>query len=151
MLDVRHPNLWRECAGVPVAHAGLHWLVDFQKDDYVGRDAIVAGVERPKVGRVGFVALASGEIAPGVGVRTADEVVGQVVWSTYSPGRGAVIGIAELPIDICVPSLRLAIGENGAGGVTIETLSSPLVVPGSWAVVAAERAAELGGEAGEDG
>lgn len=144
MLDVRHPNLWRECFGVEVARAGLQWLVDFQKEDYIGRNAILRQTESPSVSRVGFTALSQGVIAPGANVRLIDEIVGRVIWSTYSPGRGGLLGVVELDDEIAVPGLRMLAGDDEFA-VVIESLSSPLVIPGSWAVVAAERAAQLAG------
>jgi aminomethyltransferase len=152
MLDVRHPVPWRECVGTEVVRAGLQWLVDHQKDGYRGRDAILRQAEAPSTSRVGFVARepgpAAGRTAARSPVRAADEVVGEVVWSTYSPGRGAVVGIVELLHDIGVPSLRLTVDGSG-GPVAIETLSSPMVVPGSWAVVAAERATQFADAGGK--
>jgi glycine cleavage system aminomethyltransferase T len=140
MLDVRQPNLWRECFGTGVGRAGLHWLVDFHKEGYEGRDAARHDVETAPRSRVGFVCSELSALAPGVPITTRDDVeVGELVWSTYSPGRQAVLGVAELDRAITTPGLRLQAGANGTAQPVIETKSCPMVVPGSWAAVALDR------------
>jgi aminomethyltransferase len=150
MLEVRHPQLLWECVETDVVEAGLQWLVDSQKPDFMGRDAALAATPRSR-SRVGFSMPGSRAALPGATVVARDGVVGEIIWSRYSPGRGAVVGVVALAREICVPGLVLVVEDPRLGRQPIETLSCPMVIPGSWAVVAAERARETAADGSSSG
>lgn len=129
MLEVRQPVLHREAgAGDTVLSAGLNWLVDLSKDEFIGRDAVVAawkagGGDRP----IGFT-VTSGSVATGDVVLVGDEVVGRVRTVVFSPGAGTQLGLARVAPEWQATRLEF----RSADGATLRTLAPPYVVPASW-------------------
>lgn len=128
MIEVRQPVLRAEATpGVDVLEMGAGWLVDITKEEFVGRDAVLAAFERPAERRtIGF--SCSGD-APAAGAEvTADgERIGEVLHVVHSVGRGDAVGLARVTADLAAAGLRLS-----AGGAEITTLTSPYVTPKSW-------------------
>lgn len=132
MLEVRQPLLHREVGDDGVLECGFNWLVDFTKEDFRGRDAVMAAFEKGGWRRtVGFCA----DRVPGAGaeVRAGDVVVGHVVHAVESVSLGKAVGLARLNEDYAATTLEFTVVDDGRS-VTVLTISSPYVVPKSWGV-----------------
>jgi aminomethyltransferase len=126
MLEVRQPVLHRESAA-DILEMGAGWLVDITKEDFVGRDAVLAVFNGP-VGRrtVGFSGI--GDVpAAGTEVTVDGEVIGEVVHAVHSVGLEATLGLVRVPADLAAAGLRFTVG-----GSEVTTLTSPYVTPKSW-------------------
>lgn len=93
--------------------AALAWAVKLDKDDFVGRDALVAQrAERPKRRLVGLVV--SKRIARhGNPVVLDGEPVGVVTSGTRSPTLGTNIALAYVPLRLARPGTRLQVDVRG--------------------------------------
>lgn len=134
MLEVRQPVLHLECTGQDVLEAGLGWLVDFSKDEFRGRQALMdafrGGTATLTVGfsTEGIVPLVAGDA-----VYAGDERIGVVSCITESPGVGGLLGLARVEREFAASGLRLGVVPVGSAvPVEVETLASPYVVPSSW-------------------
>lgn len=81
--------------------ADLAWLVDLDRDDFVGRDALLA-IKRRGVGRklVGF-RMQGREIArPGYPLYKSGLEIGRVTSGGYAPTLGVNIGLGYVPIEL---------------------------------------------------
>ena len=127
MLEVRQPVVHREAGDVDILEMGANWLVDITKEDFIGRDAVVAAFEAPAGLRtVGFTTSADAP-APGTPVTVDGERIGEVVHAVHSVGLDAALGLLRLPADLAAAGLRLTVGD-----AQVTTLTSPYVTPKSW-------------------
>jgi len=132
MLEVRQPMLHRELGeDGTVMRCGLNWLVELEKDEYVGRDALEAQREEgPDRLPVCFVIEGETAAAAGTKVTAAGELeIGHVVHSLYSPFLKKVVGVAQVGAEWAASGLELEAGE-----APIKTVSSPFLIPMSWRV-----------------
>jgi glycine cleavage system aminomethyltransferase T len=137
MLEVRQPVLRNEVGeDGNVMRCGLNWLVELEKDDYVGHAALTeqkdAGPDRLPVSFV-----AEGTVAPAAGavVTAARELaIGTVVHSAYSPFLKKVVGIARVDAEWAAAGLELEAEDGDGGTLDVRTASSPFLVPMSWRV-----------------
>jgi glycine cleavage system aminomethyltransferase T len=129
MLEVRQPVLdWETATGVTALQAGYQWLIDITKEAFCGRSHIVKEFEAGLSSRViGFAA--DGAMVPpaGAGLAVSSDRVGHVVTAVASPGRGDVLGLALVDIDIAAAGIEMSVGE-----MTVTTLAAPYVYPVSW-------------------
>lgn len=128
MLEVRQPVVRHEAGeGVDVLEMGAGWLVDITKDDFIGRDAVVAAFEGKAERRtVGF--SGGDEVpAPGTPVTVDGERIGEVVHAVRSIGLKSTLGLLRLTPDLAAAGLRLTVGDT-----EVTTLTSPYVTPKSW-------------------
>ncbi|SDP95898.1 aminomethyltransferase family protein [Lentzea jiangxiensis] len=128
MLEVRQPVVRHEAGeGVDVLEMGAGWLVDITKDEFVGRDAVVAAfegtAERRTVGFSGGTEVP----APGTPVTVGGEKIGEVVHAVHSVGLKSSLGLLRLPPDLAAAGLTLTVGDT-----EVVTLTSPYVTPKSW-------------------
>lgn len=130
MLEVRQPVLRHEDGHrASVLELGANWLVDFTKESFVGKDALLREFEgTPTVRTVGF-RCGSALPAAGTSVSAAGEQIGHVVYATHSIGIGETLGLARVSPEFAAAGLRLTVGDAEA-----VTLSSPYVTPKSWSV-----------------
>jgi glycine cleavage system aminomethyltransferase T len=128
MLEVRQPIVHREVtAEDTVMSAGLNWLVDLGKEDFVGREALVAAAAVPPVsGLVGFV-VRSGSAQAGDSLYVGAEAVGGIIYVAQSPALGASIGLARVAREWQASGLDFA--TNAAA---VRTLAPPYFAPTSW-------------------
>ncbi|MDG4765620.1 glycine cleavage T C-terminal barrel domain-containing protein [Solwaraspora sp. WMMD406] len=130
MMEVRQPVLRHEDGHqASVLELGANWLVDFTKESFVGRDALLREFEgTPGVRTVGF---RCGSALPAAGTRVlaAGEEIGQVVYATHSIGIGETLGLARVAPEFAAAGLHLTVGDAEA-----VTLSSPYVTPKSWSI-----------------
>jgi aminomethyltransferase len=129
MLEVRQPVLDRETAtGLTALQAGYHWLIDITKDDFCGRAAIVEEFEAGLSSRLIGFTMPGGEVPiPSAELTIGGERVGHVVVATPSPGRGEVLGLALVDIQVAAAAIEMRLDA-----FTLTTLAAPYVYPASW-------------------
>ncbi len=87
--------------GTSPLEAGLGWLVKLGKDEFIGREALLAQKEAGVPRRLrGFRLSERGFPRPGYDVVRAGSTVGSVRSGTLSPSLGVGIGTAYLPPDV---------------------------------------------------
>ncbi|WP_062432616.1 aminomethyltransferase family protein [Herbidospora daliensis] len=130
MLEVRQPIPRLETAGdVNVIEIGANWLVDVTKDEFVGKEAVLAAFESRQGRRT--VGFSGGDTVPEPGARVlaGGEDVGEVVFAVRSVGLGTTLGLARVEAGLAAAGLELTV--EGAG---VTTLTSPYIVPKSWSI-----------------
>jgi glycine cleavage system aminomethyltransferase T len=127
MLEVRQPLVHREADDVDILEMGANWLVDITKEEFVGRDAVLAAFAAPAGQRtIGFTTSADVPAA-GTPVTVDGERIGEVVHAVHSVGLDAALGLIRVPADLAAAGLRVSVGDAEA-----TTLTSPYVTPKSW-------------------
>lgn len=136
MLEMRQPMLHRELStdGNVIA-CGFNPMVEIDKDDFVGKEALTAQREEGvPVRTLGFTA--EGEEAPseGAAVIAGGELeIGRVVHAVNSPGLGMGVGLMRVDSDWSAHGLDLEVA-NDASPMAVRTVPSPFVIPLSWTV-----------------
>lgn len=128
-LEVRAFDLARDVPGGQTAlEAGLHWMIDFRKPRFRGRDAVLAEKARGPARRlIAFVLPDAGPIQPGAVIRDGSQPVGVVANSAWSPALEQAIGLGYL--DAAYGWVGLDLVVDGAGGAErITTVSSPILL-----------------------
>lgn len=132
MLEVRQPLLLREFLDDDcIESAGLNWLVDIQKPDFAGRDALLATLEEGAPARRVTIVV-DGDVPPRTPVWLDGEAVGHIVLVRYSPTLAACCGIASMTSATAASGLSLTVGDTPEGGLGARTVSAPAVTPTSW-------------------
>jgi len=125
-LEVRALNLGKDIVEdeTPL-QAGLHWMIDFRKESFIGREAIVAeqasGLSRKLVA---FRMEEGAQTQAQSGVFDGVDRVGYVANCAFSPTLGCGIGLAYLDAEYAWVGLDLAV-ESGAEKSPIKTVSAP--------------------------
>jgi glycine cleavage system aminomethyltransferase T len=128
MLEVRHPLPHRELsADSTVLTAGLNWLVDRTKPEFVGRAVLLALDPAEGMRPLGFRAD-PGAVAAGEPLFVEGERVGHVVYVVEDPGLGGQLGLAAVDRGWQAAGLEF----TAAAGAITRTLAAPYVVPRSW-------------------
>jgi aminomethyltransferase len=99
--------------GITSLDAGLAWVVRFDKDEFRGRDALLAAKERGPTRRLRGL-VAEGRQIPRAGCTVAidGEVVGEVTSGNFSPVLERGIALAFLPPDV-IDGTAVAIDVRG--------------------------------------
>ena len=103
--------------------AGLHWMIDFRKEEFRGRAAVMAEKAaglRQRLG--GFTLDGRHAPAPGTPITEEAEEVGYIATAAWSPTLERVIGFSYLRHDYAWIGLRL-----DAGGRALRTVSTPFL------------------------
>ncbi|MBI4014091.1 MAG: aminomethyl transferase family protein [Candidatus Rokubacteria bacterium] len=128
-LEMRSFNLRRDVphGEAPLA-AGLHWMVDFRKPAFLGRDALLGAKARGLERRMVCVRLEGGRPVPepDATVRLDGRPVGYVAHAAWSFGLETAIGLAYLDAPVAVVGLPVAI-DTSDGPAPGTTVSSPFV------------------------
>ncbi len=97
-----------------VLEAGLEWVVDFTKDDFHGRAALLAQKEKgvPRL-RVGFELREKGIARHGNGVLLDGAPVGEVTSGTWAPHLERAIGMTYLPAARALPGTPFEVDVRG--------------------------------------
>jgi aminomethyltransferase len=134
MLEVRQPILHRELmAGMSALQAGYNWLIDITKTEFQGRDAVVKEFESGLTSRmIGWAAPAGTVASPGAEITISDQKVGSVVFARPSPGRGDVLGLALIDLDLAAAGITMQVHTPSGKAVSATTLAAPYVYPTSW-------------------
>ncbi|GAA1007867.1 hypothetical protein Aple_044070 [Acrocarpospora pleiomorpha] len=130
MLEVRQPIPRLETAGgANVIEIGANWLVDVTKDEFVGKQAVLAAFESGQGRRT--VGFSGGDTVPEPGARVlaGGEDVGEVVLAVRSVGLGATLGLARVDAALAAAGLEFTVEGTG-----VTTLTSPYIVPKSWSI-----------------
>ncbi|MDH3285098.1 MAG: glycine cleavage system aminomethyltransferase GcvT, partial [Acidobacteriota bacterium] len=100
--------------GTDVLAAGLDFIVDWEKGDFVGRDAL-SEVRRagPQRRRAGFVVTDRGIARQGAEILGDEGAVGTVTSGSWSPTLEKAIGMAYLPPALAIPDTRVTIDVRG--------------------------------------
>ncbi|HOU53630.1 MAG TPA: glycine cleavage T C-terminal barrel domain-containing protein [Myxococcota bacterium] len=132
-LDGRFFNVHQEGARVrdPLP-LGLQWMIDFQKDRFTGREALMGRRESGVATKVVGVALDPGNrgLAPGQAVLLEGEPVGTVVVAGRSPVLQRDLGLAEVRRPFAWAGLPIEVrdGDQVQRG---QTLTMPPFLPES--------------------
>jgi glycine cleavage system aminomethyltransferase T len=134
-LEGRFFNIFAEGLKVrdPLA-LGLQWMIDFDKEKFLGRDAILkrrsAGLTHKIIG----ISLepGAGELKPGAPIFNGPEKVSEVVASCFSYVLNRSIGLALFPVAIAYSGLSFNLGAPN--GPVIKTISMPPIMPKSLSV-----------------
>src|SRR5207248_2083089 len=96
MLEVRQPILERELmADDTVISAALNWLVDLEKEDFIGRSAVISEFEQgASTGRLTITS--AGCLRRGQRLWLDDIPAGEVVHGAFSPSLSAWCGVARV-------------------------------------------------------
>ncbi len=128
-LEVRAFNLERDVieSETPL-QAGLHWMIDFHKDAFTGRDALLAERQAGLTKKlVAFQLVEEGALARSAGIFDGDEQVGYGANHGFSPTLGCSIGLAYLDAEYAWVGLQLAV-EAEAGKLPMTTVSAPFFI-----------------------
>ncbi|MGQ9557832.1 MAG: aminomethyltransferase family protein [Desulfurispora sp.] len=137
MLEVRQPLLHRELGeDGNVLRCGLNWLVDLNKEDFWGKEALMAQRQNGyDYLTVGFCAGPAVQLAAGCVVAAAEGTeIGQVVTCLFSPGLGKQLGLARLQHEWTASGLDLLVRDVHGEWQPVRTLSAPYITPKSWNV-----------------
>jgi aminomethyltransferase len=127
-LEVRSFNLMKDVPkGESPLQAGLHWMINFQKPEFPGRDAILAerdnGLARKLVAFECAAPVRHNHLDV---VRDESDPIGYIVNYDWSERRGKTIGLAYLNDPYGWPGLDL-LAETPGGPVPIRTVSAPFI------------------------
>lgn len=90
--------------------AGLGWAVDFEKGEFIGRDALLQiKLEGPKDRLVAFEMVEKAVPRQGYPVLAGGVEVGQVTTGMYSPTTDRYVGLAYVPADLAAVGTELDI------------------------------------------
>jgi len=120
--EAAYPLYGHELAeNITPLEAGLKWALDFNKGDFIGREAILRQQQEGlKKKLVGFKIVGGGVARPGGKVLYSGRDVGQVTSGTFSPTFGQSIGMTFLPLELAKEGLEIKIqmGAREMSGVT---------------------------------
>ncbi len=132
-LDGRFFNIFAEGALIKdPLKMGLQWMIDFDKDAYIGAEAILgrraAGLTEKVIGITG--SKDAEDIVDGAELFSGDEKVGTVKTVCYSPVLDAKVALAIFPFDVAYAGITLKL----ASGNEVKTVSLPPFSPKSLTV-----------------
>lgn len=129
MLEMKSINQQRDIfEDTTPIQAGLHWMIDFRKDDFIGRDIVIQEKKSPPKKLLTLLFEDRAEIPDRARLSIGDRVIGFVVRKAFSPTLVKDIGLAYIEerfawagIDFHVETVT---GDTGL----VRTVSSPLFV-----------------------
>jgi glycine cleavage system aminomethyltransferase T len=134
-LEGRFFNIFSEGAKVrdPLV-LGLQWMFDFDKDTFIGREAIMASREKGLDKKIiGVKAAASvKDLLPGADIYAQGNKVAQVQAACFSDVLNAHLGLATFDVDCAYAGLNFNLATSD--GAVVETISMPPIVPKSLSV-----------------
>jgi glycine cleavage system aminomethyltransferase T len=110
-------------ADADAIQAGLHWMIDFRKESFVGKEAVERAKAEPTRKAVMLIleAAAAPEIpAP---IRIEDQVVGECVYATWSPTLGKLVGLGYIVEELAWVGVVFDVAGGDAAAV-----SAPLFI-----------------------
>ena len=111
---------------------GLQWLIQYEKEDYCGHDAMKELFEKGhEQDLVFFTAKDRRNVEIGSEITLDSETVGKVVQAAVSPALGYVFGSALIRSDLAVTGVLFTLTDKD-GECEIETVASPVIRPVSW-------------------
>lgn len=134
MLEVRQPNVLVETKELNVFESCLEWVVSFYKEDFVGREALEAkreeGVNRRLIG----FSLEEGALSEQDPLVLEQETIGTVLQVRESGALGKKLGLALVDEQFAVSGIALEATNQAGERVTLQTISSPYILPKSWSI-----------------
>lgn len=134
-LDGRFFNIAEEGSRISdPLKLGLQWMVDFEKDEFRGSEALFARREAGLTEKIVGVVTdkASEGFAVGSELFLDGESVGTVQAACYSPVLDQQVGLALLPVEKAFATLTLTLGS--ADGADVTSVSMPPFTPKSLSV-----------------
>lgn len=127
MLEIRQPIVYREVSSDDtVLSAGFNWLVDLEKDAFLGRDALLRQIEAGSSSSA-ITVLTESPAGAQDKVVLDNEEIGHIVHVAFSPSAGGFCGVARVKSEYAASGLPILV--NGSPG---RTVSPPVVAPTSW-------------------
>jgi sarcosine oxidase subunit alpha len=109
--------------------ADMAWVVKFDKEDFIGKKALVSIQQRGRrQSLVGFVMRDTRVAEDGSAVVVSGKPVGRVASSRFSPSVGKGVGLAWVPIEMAADGTPLQIRVNGTLAVA-DIVSQPFYDP----------------------
>jgi aminomethyltransferase len=106
---------------------GYSWNLDFTKDEFKGREALLSSIELTNLKSVGF--KTSDKVVPGASVIFDDEIVGKVCWTADQKGSlDSYLGLMIVDKNFAHAGVSFVTDNE----VVLQTLSSPYQIPESW-------------------
>lgn len=135
-LDGRFHNVQREGSrvGDPLA-LGLQWMFDFDKEKFIGRDAVLRRRERGLERKILGICATTGRagVNPGDRISLDQADVGEIVTAEHSYTLERRIGLALVDKEVSFPGVDFkVVGEEGE--TTVRSISMPPFVPRSLLV-----------------
>ncbi|WP_366655899.1 hypothetical protein [Fodinicurvata sp. EGI_FJ10296] len=128
MLEMRQITRSRDLNGVSPIEAGLHEMIDFKKEEFIGRDAVLAmkdNIER----RLMTVVIPGPKIAAfDPEVRIDDDVVGRVVSHDYSEGMESMLVHCVVNSDVAAVGVTYDLYDGSGALVAGTAQSAPLLL-----------------------
>jgi len=113
---------------------GLQWMIDFDKESFLGRDSILQrrekGLENKIIGIK--VNAADGDLLVGDPIFDNGNKIATVEAACFSHVLNAYVGLALFPVDIAYAGLQFNL--RNADGPNVETISMPPIIPKSLSV-----------------
>jgi aminomethyltransferase len=134
------PGLAGEFTACPI-ELQLQWAVRYDKDEFIGKDALLAKLEEgPESRVVGFVVQGEGGAAARIGdsVLCDGEEIGRVITLGYSAGLDAYVGQALLAVDFAYAGIDHYRIASASAPVAIATSAIPFLQNFSFLVNPAE-------------
>lgn len=133
------PDLVGEFCNCPI-ELQLQWAVRYDKDEFIGRDALLAKLEQGvKTRVVGFVVRGDGAAANiGDAVYSGDTLIGKVITLGYSAGLQGFIGQALLDSEYAYAGIEQYAIVAGSQRIAIATSATPFLQNFSFVVSPAE-------------
>lgn len=133
------PDLVGEFCNCPI-ELQLQWAVRYDKDQFIGRDALLAKLEEGSKARVvGFVVRGDGAAANvGDAVYSGDTLIGKVITLGSSVGLQGFIGQALLDSEYAYAGIEQYAIVAGSARIAIATSATPFLQNFSFVVSPAE-------------
>ncbi|RMF73309.1 MAG: glycine cleavage system aminomethyltransferase GcvT [Acidobacteria bacterium] len=97
-----------------VLEADLEFIIDWTKDEFIGRDALLEERDRGVARRrIGFVVDGRGIARPGCAIYDGETQVATVTSGTFAPTLEKAIGMAYLPTSLAEPGRAITIDVRG--------------------------------------
>lgn len=136
MVEVRQPIFHRELVSGTVLEAGANWLIDRNKEEFIGRDAVQEMCGDPATTRRIGIELDHDDAAAllDISLTVEGRQIGTIVHAISSPAIGNVLALAQIDVDVAAAGLEFECQSSDGTTLTAKTLSSPYVTPTSWGV-----------------
>lgn len=126
MLEMKSVNQQDITKNTTLLQLGLHWMINFQKEYFVGKEAMLRELsEGVRCKLIMFVAPPDTQIEKNDGVFIENEKIGNVVRAMYSPTIQKIIGIAFISAQYAWPGLEFEVVQKDSKRCKIKTISAP--------------------------